>query len=152
MNTWKVIVATLIIFGAGMAAGWLAVSRGEHIAPNQRKPVQAANPWQVRNKELLRRMDRELALTPEQHEHIEKIIANSQERTKALWKPIAPQMNKEMQSVCEEIRDELTAEQRKKFDSFSKTRQNHGQHRPATNGLPAGGVESMPTNAAPVGP
>jgi hypothetical protein len=46
----------------------------------------------------------------------------------------------------------LTAEQRKKFDNFSKARQNHGQHRPSTNGPTAGGVESMLTNAAPVGP
>lgn len=134
-----------------MASGWLAVSQGVRLNPSQPKPanVQAVNPWQLRNKELLRRMDRELALTPEQHDHIEKIIANSQERTKALWKPIAPQMNREMQSVCEEIREELTPEQRKKFQTFSKARANHAAHHGSTNAPPAEGTNFISTNPAP---
>jgi len=156
VNTWKVILATLLIFGAGLATGWLASNQNNRISRDPSKPanVRAANPWQVRTRELLHRMDRELALTPEQHKHIEKIIADSQERTKAIWKPIAPQMNKEIQSVCEEIREGLTPDQRKKFDNFAKARQNHGQHHPSTNanGLPVGETNFISTNATPVGP
>jgi len=67
-------------------------------------------------------MDRELALTREQRERIEKIIAESQDRTRSLWKPIAPQMGKEMQSVRESIRGELTPEQQRKFDELIRPR------------------------------
>ena len=84
MSAWKVILATLVIFGAGVVTGGLLVSYAVHA--NQTPPKQvitqsAVNPWQLRSRELLRRMDRELDLTPEQRKHIEKIITDSQERT-----------------------------------------------------------------------
>jgi Spy/CpxP family protein refolding chaperone len=141
VNAWKVIVSTLVIFIAGAVTGGLLVTnamRGWHNNPSNN---QFANPWQVRNKELLRRMDRELELTQEQHHHIETIISTSQERTKDLWKPIAPQMNREMQLVRKEIRDQLTPDQRGKFDTLLKLRTGLAQER-----------RRAMTNSAPVAP
>jgi hypothetical protein len=134
VNSWKVILATLVIFGAGVVTGGLLVtyavrtnvstSPTPSVAaanPKQRPPqMPAMTPWQLRNRELVRRMDRDLDLSPEQHGRIEKIIADSQERTKALWKPIAPQMNRELQQVHAQIRDELNPDQQKKFDELMK--------------------------------
>jgi hypothetical protein len=91
--------------------------------------LQTINPWQARTRELVRRMDRELELTPEQHKHIETLINTSQERTRDLWRPVAPAMNKEFQILRKEIRDQLTPEQRDKFDQINKPRQNQIEKR-----------------------
>ncbi len=125
MSAWKVILATLVIFGAGVVTGGLLVSYAVHanqIAPKQVYAQPVLNPWQLRSRDLLRRMDRELDLTPEQRKHIGEIIADSQERTKALWKPIAGPMNKEMQRLMGEIRDQLSPDQRQKFNELAKPR------------------------------
>ncbi len=152
MNAWKVILSTLVIFIAGIVTGALLVTNVLHLRQNHSKPSNASalatNPWQVRNKELLRRMDRDLELTVEQHQHIEAIITASQERTKLLWKPIAPLMNREMQSVHAEIRDQLTPDQKKKFDAFAKTRASQERHHSATNSAALGATNSAPLNSA----
>lgn len=155
MNAWKVILSTLVIFVAGVVTGGLLVSsalriarprqfnaQGAAIPPGGQRPV-AANPWQTRNVDLLRRMDHELDLTPEQRPHIEKIMTASQERIAGIWKPVAPQMNREMQAVRAEIRAELTAEQQKKFDGFAKPRPN--QEKPWLNQE----KRRSPTNSGP---
>jgi periplasmic protein CpxP/Spy len=165
VKIWKVILATLIIFGAGVVTGGLLVSHIDQVNRIKSKsakptpvPGMAANPWNQRSRDLLKRMDRELNLTPDQREHIEKIINESQERTKALWKPIAPQMNKEMVKVREEIREQLTPEQLKKFDELSKPRQQLKKaedHRHSTTNSPsaeAPAATTMPTNAASTNP
>ena len=130
MNVWKVIFATLVIFGAGLAVG-LFYNRDSGDKPVVSRPVNppASNPWQMRNRDLLRRMDRELALSPEQHDRIEKIMATSQDRTSNLWKPISEEMGKETQHVCEEIREQLTPEQRAKFDTISRPHPERGGER-----------------------
>jgi len=168
VNAWKVILSTLVIFIAGVLTGGLVVSSALRIAQIRPRPANgpgggggpnamAANPWQVRNVDLLRRMDRELELTPEQHANIEKIIAASQERTKVIWKPIAPVMNKEMQAVHAEIREELTPDQKKKFDGFAKPRPGQERRRSQTNSGPGrlngtNWLDSDFTNAVPSKP
>jgi Spy/CpxP family protein refolding chaperone len=165
VNSWKVILATLVIFGAGVVTGGLLVSYAVHVNAGPRPPVrqqqfpgQVLTPWQARSRELVRRMQTELDLTSEQRAHIEKIIADSQERTKVLWKPIVPQMSREMQHVHAQIRDELNPDQQKKFDELIRPRQmrkgddssgpsRSGGQRRMTN-IPS--VEGMPTNAEPV--
>jgi Spy/CpxP family protein refolding chaperone len=144
VNTWKVILATLVIFGAGVVTGGLLVSYAVHsnpvagFRPNPGPAAQpnATNPWMQRARELLRRMDRELDLTPEQHQHIEKLIDGSAERTRSLWAPIAPQMNKEIQKLHRDIRDELTPDQRKKFEQMMKLRNGQQNRRFGTNQPP----------------
>jgi len=63
-------------------------------------------------RELSRRMQAELDLTPEQRERIEAIIHDSQERVKTLRDEIG---QKEFREMRQKIRSELTPEQRKKF-------------------------------------
>ena len=164
MNPWKVILATLIIFGTGVVTGGLLVTHAyNNTRQNRPAPpagrVPAVTPWQVRLQNLLHRMDAQLNLTPEQRAQIEQIISDSQERTKAIWKPIAPQMGREMQHVRDEIRDSLTPEQRKKFDDLTRPRpvrkpdepdrQPRDKRDSSTNSLPAA---SPATNPASVNP
>jgi hypothetical protein len=157
VNSWKVILATLVIFGSGVVTGGLLVSYAVHTnigSPPRPGPAQpqATNPWLQRARELLRRMDRELNLTPEQHLRIEKLINESADRTKSLWKPIAPLMNKETQRLHRDIRDILDSDQRKQFDEISKQRANQQGRRPGTNQPPGFQTNSAPSNAAPANP
>ena len=127
MNTWKIILATLVIFGAGVVTGGLVVRHALQANSANTATANSATPWQAQNRDLLRRMDRELHLTLEQHARIEKIIGESQDRTRSLWKPITPQMAAEMQTVRDGIREELQPGQRKKFDELMKARLLRGE-------------------------
>ena len=102
----------------------------------------------AREKELLHRMDRELDLTPEQHSHIDTIISVSQERTRELWLPIAPAMNKEFQFLRKEIRDQLTDDQKVRFDALMRPRQNPEKRKPFSNGSNTNSPLAL-TNAQP---
>ena len=113
MNTWKPILAALVIFAAGVVTGGLTVNLRKQPAHSKgtvavKKPV--AMPRELR--ELSRRMQAELDLTPEQRERIEAIIHDSQERVKMLRDEIG---QKEFREMRQKIRSELTPEQRKKF-------------------------------------
>ncbi len=123
MNTWKVILATLVIFGCGVLTGALIVDghhansarAGERAANGQKTAVPA---WQ--RLEFLRKASKHLDLTPAQQERVEKILRDSQDRTKQIWDRIAPQMREELHKVRESIRAELTPEQEKKFELLIK--------------------------------
>ncbi len=161
VKAWKLILATLIIFGAGVVTGGLLVN---HVVRAKSHPkassVPVMTPWHARTRDLSRRMEKELKLTPEQRQRIEKIIADSQDRTKALWKPIAAEMTTEMQNVHEQIRQELTPDQRLKYDELVKQRPakkgEKNEDRPrrapdnAATNPPAAGAPA--TNAAPATP
>ena len=143
MNTWKVIFATIVIFGTGVFAGALLVPHGRS-GLSVATPVTAAqnsgsaqrsegspratnrvfNPagplMPAMRKDFLKNLDAELQLSAEQRERIEKILAGGQERTKALWDRIAPDVQKEWCQVKEHIRAELTDEQKKIFEDCMK--------------------------------
>lgn len=123
VNSWKVILATLVIFGTGLMAGrWLVVKEPVKVTKPVRPATAVTNapaPRLVLSRlELLRRMKQSLALSRDQHERVDKIIAESQERVKALWEIIAPEMQDELQRVRVLIAGELDAEQKTKFEKM----------------------------------
>ncbi len=157
MNSWKVILATMVIFGTGVVTGGLLVrnSQRSEFQPPQRtnNPPRQFQPNYAGGVrvEFLRRAERELDLTPDQRERIDKIIAASQERTKKIMEPVTPLMREEIKRTKEEFREALTPEQRRRFDELLKQQQRpRDQHRPnvprdrAPDGKlsPAGSVES----------
>jgi tRNA A22 N-methylase len=145
VNTWKIILATVIIFGAGVITGGLLV---HHVSPTKIKqlrppaavlqpnqwtpplrefPRRPENELQVnleqRRIEFLLNATRELQLTPQQRERIEHLVRESQERTRKLWEQVGPQMRKELAEVKEKVREELTPQQRKRFEELMKRQQ-----------------------------
>ena len=120
MNTWKVILATIVIFAAGALTGAIVVRHSAHARQG---------PGGIRL-EFLRRMARDLDLTAEQRERIDKILKESQEQTRRIMEPVAPSLNAELQRTKEEFRKVLTPEQQARFDQLLK-RPQHGGHRPA---------------------
>ena len=156
MNTWKVILATLVIFVAGVVTGGLLVSyadraqqKGRHAPPreNARLPANSnrsafgsqtrlPNPLQNRmprglSKEFLQKLDSEVRLTPDQRERIEAIIADGQVRNKELWERVAPEIRREIAETQKRIREELTPEQRVRFEELMKQSRPPGSRKAA---------------------
>jgi hypothetical protein len=135
----KVILAAVLLFAAGALTG-VAVSRIRTRAAvrtdfAQRSPLPAIA-WQ--RYEFLRRAQRDLKLTEEQKARIDGLVKASQERFRALWEPIAPRARAEFESLREQIRTELTAEQQQRFDELlKKTEKERRRQRDGTN-APAG--------------
>ncbi len=135
MNTWKVILATLVIFGAGMLTGNLLQEHGVRLgsltAPHAsppRRPVHALTARGLRF-DFLRHLQRELDVTPEQGQRIDAVIARSQERTKELMQPVIPQLRKEVERAKAEFRAVLTPQQRERLDQLVKRRRQQWRQR-----------------------
>jgi Spy/CpxP family protein refolding chaperone len=129
VNTWKVILATMVIFGTGVVTGGLLVRYAEH-GRDRRPPhvagaVRPAQPTAagVMRIEFLRRMERELDITPEQREPIDKVLKEGQERMKKLMETVEPRRREDFKQTMEEFRAVLTPEQRKRFDDLVKQQQ-----------------------------
>ena len=162
MNTWKIILATLVIFGAGVLTGGLLVNYSDrtfrhpsesaaprvpaspstvverehepavpvaesNTAPRENRPGLAL-PAPLR-KEFLTRLTRELALTPEQHDRVERIIADGQERTREVWRV-------EWVETRQKIRAQLTPEQQRRFEELLRPK-GHEPRRPNPQHTPA---------------
>jgi hypothetical protein len=128
VNSWKVILATMVIFGTGVITGGLLVkdtTPPEVRHPNRlgartnQQPANIALPQMMRM-EFLFRVNDELQLTAKQHERVEKIIREGQEKSRKIWEGVAPEMRKELQAINDRIRAELTEEQRARFNQLIK--------------------------------
>ncbi len=133
MNTWKVILATLVIFIAGLVTGAVLVRQ----TPALRRAVRPSAPRTgtalgspgVMRLELLRRLQRELELTPEQKERIDKILKEGQEDSRRIMEPVMPELKARFQRTKEQFREVLTPEQRLKFDELIKRPQHSREKR-----------------------
>ncbi len=135
MNSWKAILATMVIFGAGVLTGALIVQFVTTTDSSRRqKPgfgarsAEFGSPGGMRL-EFLRRMQPYLDLTADQQEHIDKILKQSQERTRKLMEPVSPQLRQEVQRAKAEFREALTAVQQARFDELLKQQQRFREHR-----------------------
>ena len=153
MNSWKVILATMVIFGTGVVTGGLLVRYSEAIpSPRPARTAGAGRSAQLhqrgRDAAGLPAPSRAgtLELTPEQREQLDKIIKESQERTR---KVMAPFLREEILRTKTEFRDALTPEQRTKFDSLLKQQQQQQQQRSRDQRHPAGPGERPPEAAPP---
>lgn len=127
MSAWKVLVATLVIFGAGFAAGGFWTKRSlsgfpEVAFARTNAPVQPVFSITRQRNELVRRMEKQLELSSAQHERIETIIRESHDRTEPVMNEAGLKMRAELKSVREQIRAELTPEQQQKFDELMRPR------------------------------
>jgi len=143
VNTWKAILAVLVIFGAGFVTGHVVSKMSEAAkAPPAPATVRTAahssqpplSLEQLRKVELMGRVQKDLDLSPEQHARIEKIIEESQERIRDLWDQVAPDIHDEYDDVQRKVCQELSPEQKKTFDDLMKKQQQ--KKKPATTNAP----------------
>ena len=134
MNEWKVIFATIVIFGAGVVTGGLLVNytvhphavRVDHHAPvtvatvttptnNPPKNVAAVKPHlpEILSKQFVDQLDCELDLTIGQRADIDRIIADSQDNMRKAVSDVRLESR-------QKIREKLNPEQKKKFDDLFK--------------------------------
>jgi hypothetical protein len=143
VNTWKAILAVLVIFGAGFVTGHVASRLSEAAKPPAaqaplRAGTRSSQPplslEQLRKVELMGRVQKDLDLSPEQHARIEKIIEDSQGRIRDLWDQVAPDIHDEYDDVQRKVCQELSPDQKKTFDDLMKKQQQH--KKPATTNAP----------------
>ena len=169
MNSWKIILAILMIFGAGALTGGLLVNYAKP-APAKEVPLTAAEeaahplangrshdpsrpsdlprprPPEILGKQFVQQLDKTLRLTPEQRAAVAKIVAEGQEHNREIWTNVAPQMHKVLQDVRQQIRAQLTPEQRKQFEDMLKRFRPAGRHPQTLPNAP------LPTNEPPAAP
>lgn len=154
MNSWKVILATIVIYGAGVVTGGLLVNHVHHsylrnprrteaapstnsVSPTNGQNQAASRPPrqpEILSRQFLQRLDAELHLTPDQHEAIQKIITDGQNL-----------MHKTMLDARLEIREQLAPEQRSQFDELVKRPTRRVPN--STNAPPVLPLPAVPTNA-----
>jgi Spy/CpxP family protein refolding chaperone len=167
MNSWKIILAIVVIFGAGVLTGGLLVNYVEESHPkdiqrpldevtshpqaNNRDPDQPRppdlpkpHPPEMLGKQFVQQLDNTLHLTREQRAAVAKIVADGQERNREIWTNVAPQMHKMLQDVRQQIREQLTPEQRKQFEELLKRFRPPGHRQPQPPNSPP------PTNEPPM--
>jgi hypothetical protein len=145
VNSWKVILATMVIFGAGVVTGALvlhfSLGANDLKHPRAGRFGELGSPGGMRL-EFLRRMQRDLDLAPDQRERIDKILKQSQERTRRIMDPVAPQLHQELQRAKAEFREALSPGQQARFDELVKAQQRFKDQRRS------GHLEPSVTNAA----
>jgi len=139
VNSWKVILASLVIFAAGVMTGGLVANhshRWHHPFENTLRPptdIPLPRPMAEKiGKQFIQQLNDKLQLTPEQKDKIGKIIAAGQERNHAIWTNAAPQMREVIQDVNRQIRRQLTPEQQKEFEELLK----HPPHKSNSTNAP----------------
>ncbi|HUR47268.1 MAG TPA: hypothetical protein VMZ27_15410 [Candidatus Saccharimonadales bacterium] len=123
MIPWKAILATLVIFTAGLFTGAVGVRL---LTPPPRPAFRptAENPllpWMVRE-QFVQFLAEKISLTEEQKDKVLKIVHDSQQRTQILTSLIEPEMREELRATRESIREVLTPEQREKYEEILKKR------------------------------
>jgi Spy/CpxP family protein refolding chaperone len=153
VNTWKAIFAALVIFGAGVVTGnvlnRIASKTPAPVATPRAGTHSSSQPLsleQLRKVELMGRVQKDLDLTPEQHARIEKIIGDAQERIRDLWDQVAPDIHDEYDDFQKKLCNELTPDQKKRFDALMKAQQ-HSHKPPSTNAPPQAATEPKKSDA-----
>jgi hypothetical protein len=121
-----VVLATVVIFAAGVITGSLIVKKTSR--------PQITQPFWGRF-EMTRRaideLDRQGELTPKQHARIDHIIQDSQELIADYWSILEPDVQEVFRKMRESIREELTPDQRRRFEELGRRRLNGpGERRP----------------------
>ena len=127
MNAWKIILATILIFGSGVVTGGLLVRRTSQTeSPRQgRLPaVTALHPTAPGGLPSRVPAASTAGTEPEpRSKGSESIIfSQSQERTKQLMEPVTPHLREELDRAKREFSEILTPPQRLRFDELLKQR------------------------------
>ena len=178
VNFWKIVLATIVMFGAGVTTGGLLVSHIDRERPdsNRHPPMTfGSNEWtrpfgdeggrgrspmgsmfpRPRQPDMLdtnfvKQLDDSLKLTQAQQDSIRKIIAEGQERNHAIWTNNEEQMREVTLDVRHRVRESLNADQQNQFEELMKRVPRRGTNGPP--GFPGGQMQRRPqggTNGSP---
>lgn len=140
--TWKIVLASLLIFAAGVLTGGITTGAAIRAAKGlPERGTQTASPkppspalgkaatnrlpaslFAVQRIETFRRACNQVGIDPAQRSRIESLTTDSTERLRALWAPVAPRLQQEVRELRKHIAAELTPEQRVRFDALLEKR------------------------------
>jgi len=109
MTRWKAWTAAALIFAAGAVAG----ATGQEAYERWERGHARVNPQLI----LMKKLDRELALTPEQRARIEPIVADVYCEFVDLRNSTLPEVNRIVARGAERIREVLRPDQRDAFNN-----------------------------------
>jgi Spy/CpxP family protein refolding chaperone len=119
----SVILAVLVIFGAGVVTGGMASKRFRASQPQRVFSPPPNLAWtRERKAEYLQKLDRNLSLTSDQKAKIELILDQSNERMRAHWQKLEPKIKEEYRATRKQVNEILTPEQRKKHEEWRAQR------------------------------
>jgi Spy/CpxP family protein refolding chaperone len=78
-------------------------------------------PWLLQQR-FLDRMRAELNLTSDQIARLERVLAESRERVRIINDLVRPEIQAEMRNTREQVKAELTPEQRRRFEELMRSR------------------------------
>jgi len=122
VTSWKIIVATLVIYIAGLVTGTYLTDLREapsRTSENRRDPSTPRGP---RMHDFIQRFGNELSLSEQQRTNITQILKTSQERMDVLMKELQDPIREEFSRVNAEIKDQLSDEQNAQFEKIMEKR------------------------------
>lgn len=144
MTHWKAILATIVIFATGFFAGG---SFFRHTYEKQLQLLQTSqSPGHTNSSpsksmfgrlDFYRKINSQLNLSAEQHSKIELILDSSHKRTKLLWEEINPRLREELARVRQEIKEQLTPDQKALFEELLKRSKRTDERKNRKDGVPA---------------
>ena len=123
VKSWKIIVATLVIYVAGLVTGTFLNDLKSPSRPQARKDPMPRGP---RMHDFIQRFGNRLQLTDTQKTNITQVVKSGQERMDALMKEMHPKISEEFSRVNAEIKEHLTEDQASKFEEMMKNRRHQG--------------------------
>ncbi len=124
VSSWKIIIATLVIYTAGLITGtFLNDLRPTKDRPQSRRDPMPRGP---RMNDFIQRFGSRLDLTGTQKTNITQILKSSQQRMDALMQKMHPKIAEEFSQVNSEIKGHLTEKQATQFEALMKNRRNQG--------------------------
>ena len=124
VSSWKIIIATLVIYTAGLITGtFLNDLRPVKDRPQSRRDPMPRGP---RMNDFIQRFGSRLDLTVTQKTNITQILKSSQQRMDALMQQMHPKIAEEFSLVNSKIKGHLTEKQATQFEALMKTRRNQG--------------------------
>lgn len=127
VTSWKIIVATLVIYIAGLVTGTYLTDLRESPRRNGETRRDPSSPRGPRMHDFIQRFGNELNLSDQQRTNITQILQTGQERMDVLMKEMQDPIREEFSRVNGEIKELLTDEQKNQFESIMERRRQGGR-------------------------
>lgn len=122
VTSWKIIVATLVIYIAGLVTGTYLTDIRESPRRTSEPRRDPSSPRGPRMHDFIQRFGNELSLSDLQRTNITQILKTSQERMDVLMKELQDPIREEFSRVNGEIKDQLSDEQNAQFEKIMEKR------------------------------
>ncbi len=133
VSTWRIVLAALVIFGAGVLTGAVSSGLATRVAREHRTlnrppgagPARTNNvsdrglskvrpPGSVRLEQMVR-LTKDLGLSVSQQAALDRLAGDTEARLREIWKPVLPEAKAEVDGFSRKLQEILTQEQRSRL-------------------------------------